>query len=122
MVHGVRGEAVALRGVRADVGDERRVDGDDGAVVLEADAHLVLLLAIVAHRGEVLPPALHPFHRTREAACRERHEDLLGIDRALRPEAAADVRHEHGKAAQLFATDALDRRDDVAQAVRALRR
>ena len=108
-----------MRGVRADVGDERRVDGDDGAVVLEADAHLVLLLAIVAHRGEVLPPALHPFHRTREAACRERHEDLLGIDRALRPEAAADVRHEH---AHLLDRQTEGRRDDVAQAVRALRR
>src|SRR5204863_2225442 len=47
MVYGVRRQAVALRRIRADVGEERAIDGDDGAVAGEADGHVVLRPAVL---------------------------------------------------------------------------
>ena len=119
MIDRVRGEPVTLERIGADVGDERGVNRDDGAVAREPDARVVSLLAIVAHAREALAAALDPLDRPSEPVRRGRDQDLLGIDRSLRPEATADIGNDD---AHLFDGQAERRGDHVAQGVRALGR
>ena len=119
MVDRVRGEAVALKRIGADVGDERAVDRDDRAVAREPDAHVVILLAVVAHAREVLATALDPLDGSPEPVRRGRDQDLFGIDRALGAEATAHVRHDY---THFLDRQAQRRGDHVAQGVRALGR
>ena len=93
MVHRVGSEAVALRRVGADVGDEGGLQRHDAAVARQPQARLVRLIAVVAERHEVLAPPLDPLHRTAEAERGGGDEDLVGIDITLGSEAAADVGH-----------------------------
>ena len=117
MIDGVGGEPVALRGIGADVGQEARVDGRDDAVAPEAHADLVVLVAVVAGRHQVLAARLHPLHGTAEAMRGRGGDDLLDVDRALGPEAAAHVGQHH---ADLFAGQSQHGGDGVAQAVEVL--
>src|SRR5207237_3897594 len=73
VVDRVRGEAVALERIGADVGYERAVDRDDRAVAREPDTHVVVLLAVVAHAREVLATALDPLDGSPDPVPRGRH-------------------------------------------------
>src|SRR5206468_5512796 len=66
--------------VRAGVRDGVVADADDDAVLVIADLDLVVLLAAVRRRDEVLPAVLDPLDRQAELPRAETDQDLLGID------------------------------------------
>ncbi len=78
-------------GVRADVAADVGVQGQETTGVVEAGAHVVLLLAGVEGGEEVLPAVLHPGHWSAQPPCQGRDRHLLAAHHALQAEASADV-------------------------------
>jgi hypothetical protein len=75
---------------------ELDLEPEDGAVVVEPDAHVVLLAPLVRRRHEVLVAVLDPLHLAAEQPGRPRHQHLLGVGvHHLGAEAAANVRGDH---------------------------
>ena len=77
---------------------ERVAESDDAAVAREPQLDLVLLIALLRRREQVLVARLDEPHGPAERAGQPRDQDVLGVDDALRAEAAANVpRHDaHG--------------------------
>ena len=105
--------------VCADVGVDHRPHGHDPSGGVEAELEIVLHLARVVRRDEVLAALLDPADGPAELQRGERDEDVLGIELAPGAEAAA---HVHLGEAQRAGRDSEDRREDGAVDVDALGR
>ena len=68
---------------------------EDLALRVDRDRDLPVLVALLRRREEMLAAVLLPFHRTAELHRRGRDHRLLGIERRLGAEAAADERRDH---------------------------
>ena len=77
--------------VRPAVGDVPGPQAEDRAVVPQGDLQLVDLLPGVGDGQEVLVAVLDPLHRPADPAGGEGHQEVLGVEVGLDPEAAADV-------------------------------
>ena len=62
---------------------------------VDRDRDLPVLVALLGRRQEMLAAVLVPFHRAAELHRRRRDHRLLGIERRLGAEAAADVGRDH---------------------------
>jgi hypothetical protein len=65
------------------------------ALAIDGNLHVPVLIALLMRGEEVLAPVFDPLHGTIEHAGRYGDADVLRIERALRAEAAADVRRHH---------------------------
>lgn len=90
-----RYDAAVGAGVGAHVHREPPAQGEQRAVARERDRQLALHLARVVRGHQVLAPVLDPLHRAPERERRERDQQVLRIELAARPEAAADVDLDH---------------------------
>jgi hypothetical protein len=85
--------------VGADIGAHVAVDvaaqAEDDPVARAGDLDVAVDLARVVGRHQVLAAILDPFHRPADVAGRERNQEILGIELAAHPEAAADVGLDH---------------------------
>ena len=90
------GDDDPVRGVGAVVVEELDVQAEQAAVVVEADADVVALAALVGGGDEVLAAVLGPLDLAAQADRGPGDQDLLGpgVD-DLDPEAAADVGGDH---------------------------
>ena len=87
VVDRVVGDGLAKRRVRPVIPRELRLESDDAAVLPDAQARGVLLIAVGGRRQEVLAPRLDPLDRPAETARHRGHQDVLGIHVALDAEA-----------------------------------
>ncbi len=78
--------------VGAVVVDHFPAQSSDFPVGIDGDGDLPILVALLGRGQEMLAPVLDPFHRTAEPQRGDRDDDLLGIERRLGTEAAADER------------------------------
>ena len=85
-------------GVGADVGHDVGVDGEHGAVGVEAGAHVEALLVTLEARQQALGAVLHPLDGRADDTSGDAHEHLLARHDALLAEAAADVRRDDADA------------------------
>jgi hypothetical protein len=105
--------------VRAEVGDDLRVDGGERAVGLEAHPHRGDLVAAVVGDLHVLRAGLDPLDRVPRHLRARRHQRLLGVDLELGAEAAPDLR---GDDADLLLVLPEHEREEQPQEVRHLGR
>ena len=81
--------------VRAQVGQQPALEGEDRPIARARRADVVDLIAAVRHRGQVLAALLEPAHRAAEVHRQPGHEDLVGVDVGLGAEAATDLGRDH---------------------------
>ena len=96
--HGHRGDVRhhdAPRREGAGVVQHAAAERQQLAVLIDSDRNLPVLVALLDRAEEMFAAILEPLHRTADLHCRRRDHCLLGIERRLRPEAAADVGRDH---------------------------
>ena len=81
--------------VRADIGPHLRPQPADAAVAVDAELGLDVLVPGLGAREQILPAIADPFHRATQLPGERRDRDLLGIERALHAEPAADIGGDH---------------------------
>ena len=79
------------RAVRPDIRVQHSINGHQRAVGLEAGSNPVVMVTRLQRRDHVLGPSLDPSHRSTHAAGQLAHSSILGIQRSLGAEAAADI-------------------------------
>ena len=87
------------------------------AVGIDRHLHVPVLVALADGGDEILAAVLHPFQRPAQQQRRGRQRQLLGMERRLRPEAAAGVGRHHADA---LLADAERRHQDLLGAMRRL--
>ncbi len=77
----------------------------DAALFVEADLHVVDLVARMARADQMLAAVLDPLHRPAEPARQERDQQIFRIDVALDAETAADIERDaaHARLGQVAA-------------------
>ena len=84
-----------IRGIGAGVDRRLAIETQDVSARVGVQRDVVVVLAAVGVRRELLAPVLDPAHRTPEPAAEPRERDFLRQQDALVAEAAADIGRDH---------------------------
>ena len=75
--------------------DERAAQPENFGVLVDSDLDIPVLIALLMRGEKILAAVFNPLHRAAQQTRRHRDVDVLGVERALGPEAAADIRRDH---------------------------